>query len=252
MMRNAAVRLPRLSVRGGRSTTTASARRRAVAIALLGGALVLSGCSGAATITATTSGAAMPSVPSSPSPAAVTPAVSAPVVDEMARNKFGDAGTEEGWKFSTDLSTRYAYNPAIMAKAPDEVTAADFAGIREQMTADARKDWDRFVKQLPSRDAQGKVNGIALQGLQSDGYTINLANPVTDYVIDGSVTISNYGTMVTTQRQRAAVHMLDGKGAKVKITVSKTIKFYLKEVGGEWKIDGWNGEGTAGKPTPDV
>lgn len=179
------------------------------------------------------------------------PTISAPEVDPATLDTFSKSDVAAGWKAATDLSAEYAFNPSLMDKTPGQVRAPDFEGVRARMTASARKDFDGIVAKLPEAKAVANVNGIALHGLNKDGYTMNRERPVSGYVIDGSVSPAKSGQMKTTLRQRAVLHMLDPKGEKIKVTVSKTITFFMQDSGGKWQINGWRSEGTTSSASPD-
>lgn len=236
----------------------ARSRRRAAAAFLVSVAFTAGGCasgtqaqqSPAPTPSVSVSASATPGP--SPSASSTAPTVTAPDVDAATLATFGKADVTKAWAKATAAAEGFAYNPDLMNKAPEDVNAKDFTALRAQMTPTAAKDWDKFVAALPDSKASSAVNGLAMQGLNTSGYKINTTKPVTDYTISGTAQTSPEGALMLAQTQKATIHALDPSGAQIKYTSTKSVTYYMKKVGGDWKIDGWRATGDNSTVTPDA
>lgn len=224
---------------------------RAVAAGALAAATVTACSAGPAAVTSTSTststGGASRSPTPSPSahptaPAAVAAKVSKPLVDKNSLAVLGKAGVNSAWKFSADIGSTYAYDPALMAKPTQNLGAADFKDLRAAMTAGARKDWDKSVRGLPGVRSHQEVNDLATVGVNINGTRLRPTQPVTRFVIAGGVLAFEDGDVVTTQTQTAVLHLIDRNGDPVKTTAVRTVTLNLVKKNGHWKIESWESE----------
>lgn len=238
-------------------TTTRRARR--VLTGLLAAATIATatGCASgsdsidqpaSAPTTTTSTATPSPSAPASAStaPASATPAVkvSDPEVDSETLKVHGKERVALAWAFSTDFARQWGFNPTLLDKAPQDLKISDFDGLRRLMTDRARTDFDKSVPSMRSHDARG--TGFATAGMNSGGYTMREKDPVTDFVVDGSVR-GEGNRLVVTSRMRSTFHVVGTDGG-YRYNVSKTVHLYLNGSGDPFRIDGYDNSITSGTP----
>ena len=168
----------------------------------------------------------------------------------MAERRFSEVERASAWTFVTDLTDKYAYDPALIDLKPGEITPKHVAGIRRVMLPQARKYWDSvFAKRATSGDEA--INGLAIQGVRSGEWRVNWEHPVTDFTVKGELTVDEWGALTTVQRMSAQLHFIGPKGAHYRMLVRKDLRSYLESHGGKWFMRGWHAKGGSSKPVKE-
>ena len=214
-----------------------------VAVLVLTAVFAAAGCAGGPTPTLASAGSASNSIsatPSTPAPAPTPATIGKPYIEKAARGKYSKAQLESAWKYVSQFTAKYSYNPALMDTSPAQVTKKLMEPIRAQMTRAAQSDFDKGVAAVAhGKNDDSGLLGLALVGMNDEESTV--ASPaVTDLHIDGSLELDDDGeTLAPKLNQRAVLHLIDSKHEAIKTTISKTTTLWLKPKGNGWVIDGW-------------
>jgi hypothetical protein len=244
-----------------RAVRRAAGRRRLAAALLLG---VLAGTSACSADASDGTGEDRKSVGGEPSSAPSTPETEAPVLsagtwrikdvvieDRVDGLKGPGAGAEV-----RDLMLRIARDHTFNEqsyKYDDKLGRAEstrwMLSARKDMTADAARDWTSTVntyfreKKADGTDAWNSMMSWTTYGMYDKA--MRPTDPTVPLMFDRTVKsldidLSTDGRVWVTMKTGARFNFVN-KGTPAVSRADRTQEFWLREVDGRWKVDGWNG-----------
>lgn len=183
--------------------------------------------------------------------------VATPTITSSARNVLGRTAAEGAAAAATRLITEWMANPAVV-DFRDHYSIHDFDGLRRLMGASAWADFRRsFAGSERNYDPNSKdtvnVHSLALYHVVGRDVMAKTGPMMVHQRLRKVVVREIRGRAVVDTTASVAFRMIDTRHhrhAPSYYTITRRNRFWMGNVGGRWKMDGWWGNVDSAPITP--